>query len=615
MEDRAPFTPADQADQILAAIVDASDDAIMVTTLEGVIQTWNRGAERLYGYTSDEMIGRSIAALIPAGWPDDLTSVLDRVGTGKRVVNAEVVRQTKDGRHIDVALTTLPITAMDRVVGAVNIARDLGAQKRAELGQRTSDMRWRAVIASAVDGIVVIDAKGRIEAFNPAAERLFGYKEREILGRNVTVLMPSPYRAEHDGYLSRYLDTNMAKIIGIGREVTGLRRDGTVFPLHLSVGEMSVGGERKFTGILHDLTERVRLDERLRSSEAHWRSIVESAVDGIIVIDASGRIEAFNPAAERLLGYAEAEVIGQNVNVLMPSPYHEEHDGYLARYLQTGAAKIIGIGREVRALRRDGTTLPVHLAVGEMTVNGERKFTGILHDLSSRVRMEEQLRDQAALARLGEMAAVLAHEIKNPLAGIRGAVQVIGGRLPVASRDHAIMNEVVKRIDSLNNLMQDLLLFARPPQPKPTIVDLAELVSTTAGLLTADPRVANIRVEIRGAAPPIMADPDLLTIVFVNLLVNGAHAMEGQGVIRVSVTPDNGVCEVAFKDDGPGIPADIRERIFTPFFTTKSKGTGLGLATAKRLIDAHAGRIAVDCPPDGGTVVTVQLPAEHPALT
>jgi len=185
----------------------------------------------------------------------------------------------------------------------------------------------------------------------------------------------------------------------------------------------------------------------------------------------------------------------------------------------------------------------------------------------------------------------------------------------VASRDHAIMNEVVKRIDSLNNLMQDLLLFARPPQPKPTIVDLAELVSTTAGLLTADPRVANIRVEIRGAAPPIMADPDLLTIVFVNLLVNGAHAMEGQGVIRVSVTPDNGVCEVAFKDDGPGIPADIRERIFTPFFTTKSKGTGLGLATAKRLIDAHAGRIAVDCPPDGGTVVTVQLPAEHPALT
>jgi len=193
MEDRPPLNPADQADQILAAIVDASDDAIIVTTLEGIIQTWNRGAERLYGYTAADMTGRSIAALIPAGQPDDLTIVLDRIRTGKRVVNDEAVRQTKDGRHVDVALTLLPIQAADRVTGAVIIARDLGAQKRAELGQRTSDMRWRAVIASAVDGIVVIDAKGRIEAFNPAAERLFGYKEREVLGRNVTVLMPAPH--------------------------------------------------------------------------------------------------------------------------------------------------------------------------------------------------------------------------------------------------------------------------------------------------------------------------------------------------------------------------------------------------------------------------------------
>ena len=123
--------------------------------------------------------------------------------------------------------------------------------------------------------------------------------------------MPSPYHEEHDGYLERYLSTGAAKIIGIGREVTGRRRDGSTFPLHLSVGEMTIGGERKFTGMLHDLTERVRLEERLRASEARWRAIIESAVDGIIVIDEHGRIEAFNPAAERLFGYAEADVIGQ----------------------------------------------------------------------------------------------------------------------------------------------------------------------------------------------------------------------------------------------------------------------------------------------------------------
>src|ERR1044071_4331613 len=132
-------------------------------------------------------------------------------------------------------------------------------------------------------------------------------------------------------------------------------------------------------------------------SDARWRSIIESAVDGIIVIDAHGLIEAFNPAAERLFGYTEAEVLGRNVNLLMPSPYHEEHDGYLARYLATGVQKIIGIGREVTALRRDGTTFPVHLAVGEVTVNGQRKFTGILHDMTQRVQIEAQLREQTSL--------------------------------------------------------------------------------------------------------------------------------------------------------------------------------------------------------------------------
>ena len=280
-----------------------------------------------------------------------------------------------------------------------------------QAGVRAADLRdvnerLRSIIDSAVDGIIVIDVKGRIEAFNRGAERLFGYPESEVLGRNVNMLMPSPDHDAHDGYLAKYLETGAAKIIGVGRQVTGRRRDGTTFPLHLSVGEMSIQGERKFTGVLHDLSERMRLDEDLRASEARWRSVIDSAVDGIVVIDAYGRIEAFNPAAERLFGYAEHEVIGRNVNILMPSPYHEEHDTYLARHLATGVQKIIGTGREVMGLRRDGRTFPLHLSVGKMTVGGERKFTGILHDLSARVQIEEQLREQTSLARLGEMAAV-----------------------------------------------------------------------------------------------------------------------------------------------------------------------------------------------------------------
>ena len=294
--------------------------------------------------------------------------------------------------------------------------------------------------------------------------------------------------------------------------------------------------------------------------------------------------------------------------MLMPSPYHEEHDRYLARYLATGHAQDHRHRPGSKGLRKDGTTFPLHLSVGQITIDGERKFTGILHDLTARMRMKEQLREQAGLARLGEMAAVIAHEVKNPLAGIRGAIQVFATRMAQESGDQLIVKEIVSRIDSLDQMMKDLLLFARPPQLRRSPTDIVPLVTTTGHLLAQDPALQEIKVDVDGAAPPVTADPDMLKIVFQNLLINGAHAMKGQGRIRVAVSSIDTSCQIAFVDSGPGIPADIRDKIFTPFFTTKSRGSGLGLPTAKRLIEAHNGQIAIDCPPTGGTTVVIRLP-------
>lgn len=350
----------------------------------------------------------------------------------------------------------------------------------------------------------------------------------------------------------------------------------------------------------------------VRDSHARLRSVIDSAVDGIIVIDDRGLIESFNPGAERLFGYTEAEVLGRNVHVLMPSPYREEHDGYLSRYIDTGRAKIIGTGREVTGLRRDGTTFPLHLSVGEMVIGGDRKFTGIVHDLTTRVQMEEQLRERAALAKLGEMAAVIAHEVKNPLAGVRGAIQVVGRRLPPGSGDAPIVEEILSRLDALNRLIDDLLIFARPSHPRLGPVELGPLLRTTAELICRDPHLAGVSVEVAGAAPPIRADSEMLKIVFQNLLVNAAQAMHRAGTIHVSIDAAPGTARVSVRDAGPGIPPEIREKVFTAFFTTKSRGSGLGLATARRLVEAHHGEIAVECPPGGGTTVSVHLPAHSP---
>jgi two-component system sensor kinase FixL len=418
--------------------------------------------------------------------------------------------------------------------------------------------------------------------------------------------VPEAYREELAGFMRRVAaGERLDRVETVRVTKTGERREVslTIAPLRNETGQI-IGAST----IARDVTQRNRDLAHVRGSESRLRSIVESAVDGIVVIDARGIMEAFNPGAERLFGYTASEVVGRNVSMLMPSPYQEEHDGYLARYLRTGERRIIGIGREVTAKRKDGTTFPIQLSVGEMAVDGQRKFTGIIHDLSSRVRVEEQLREQAALVRLGEMAAVIAHEVKNPLAAVRGAIQVIGRRLGPESREAGVITDIIARIDTLNLLVKDLLLFARPPQPKPMSIEPTALLSTTAALLGADAAHRDVRVVISGGAPNILADPELLKIVFINLLINGSQAMQGKGVITIAVAQQDALCRITITDAGPGIPAEVRDKLFTPFVTTKSRGTGLGLSTVKRLVEAHHGSIRLDSPPGGGATVTIDLP-------
>ena len=183
--------------------------------------------------------------------------------------------------------------------------------------------RLRSVVNHVLDGIITIDDHGTVTTFNPAAERIFGFAASEVIGQNVKMLMPEPYHSQHDGYLADYLQTGQAKIIGIGREVVGRRKDGSTFPMDLAVSEFRLGEERYFTGIVRDITERKRAEDELREAEERMRSVVDHVIDGIITIDEHGTVESYNPAAEKHLRLLRrSEVIGKNVKMLMPEPYH-----------------------------------------------------------------------------------------------------------------------------------------------------------------------------------------------------------------------------------------------------------------------------------------------------
>ncbi|MBW2271275.1 MAG: PAS domain S-box protein [Deltaproteobacteria bacterium] len=268
---------------------------------------------------------------------------------------------------------------------------------QAELAEATA--RVRATLDAAIDGIVTIDASGTIEAANTAALALFGYTAEELVGENVKRLMPPPYRDEHDGYLKAYRETGEKRIIGIGREVVGVRKDGTTFPMEVSVGEADAGDRKIFAGVIRDITERKETERELRDSLSQMSSVLETAVDGIISISDHGIVESFNRAAERIFGYRAQETISKNVRMLMPPSYADEHDGYLRTFLRTGKKNIIGVGREVTGLRKDGTTFPMDLSVSEAFGNSRRTFTGTVRDLTERREAEQA---QASLASILE---------------------------------------------------------------------------------------------------------------------------------------------------------------------------------------------------------------------
>jgi two-component system CheB/CheR fusion protein len=328
----------------------------------------------------------------------------------------------------------------------------------------------------------------------------------------------------------------------------------------------------------------------------------------VATTNVKGEITFANDKFVEISKYPREELLGQDHRIIN-SGYHSKE--FMRELWTTIANGRIWRG-ELRNRAKDGTFYWVDTTIVPF-LNELRKpyqYMAIRYDITDRKRSEERLREQAALARLGEMAAVVAHEVKNPLAAIKGALQVIGGRLPPESRDRLIVADVVARVDSLNDIVQDLLVFARPREPKLTPVSVAELLESTAILVRKDPAHPSIGITVSGARPIVPLDIEQMRTVFLNVLLNAAQASGSSGRIDVTIGTDEAaaMATIAIADDGPGIPPEVRPKVFEPFFTTKHRGTGLGLPTARRVVERHRGTIDIDCPPSGGTIVTLTLP-------
>ena len=369
--------------------------------------------------------------------------------------------------------------------------------------------------------------------------------------------------------------------------------------------------------------------EALQEREARLRSILETAPDAIIVIDERGIMESYSPAAERLFGYGAEEALGQNVSILMPSPYRERHDSYLRHYLTTGERRIIGIGRVVVGRRKDGSTFPMELAVGEAIVNGRRVFTGFIRDLTERQlaesRMQElqsELLHVSRLSDVGQMASALAHELNQPLAAIVNYVQAMrrllhASGLPLPPRIIETMDKTVVQAARAGEIIQHLRSFIRKGESERRREDLNKVVeeATALGLVGAKEGGIGVRVELSPDPMPVFIDKVQIQQVVFNLIRNSVEALPASNIRILAVSTargDDRLAHVAVSDTGPGLAQKVMDQLFQPFVTTKEKGMGLGLSICRSIVEAHGGRLWAT--PNAPTGVTFQfsLPlAEH----
>lgn len=508
---------------------------------------------------------------------------------------------------------------------------DLAEKRAAELMK--SEVRAEGVLNTVLDGIITIDGRGIIQTFNPAAERLFGYAAQEVIGQNVKILMPEPYHSEHDGYLEHYAETHEARIIGIGREVTGKRRDGSTFPMELAVNELEKGSGKGYVGIVHDITERKQAESELRAVTAMRKAILDSANFSIIATNPEGLITVFNEGAQRMLGYTADEVVGK----LSPAVLHVPDEiAARAKALSDELGTTIEPGFEAFVVktrdgmpdenewtyvRKDGSTYPVLLSVTALfdaagVIYG---YLGIGYDITERKRMELMKR---------EFISTVSHELRTPLTSIRGALGLVAGGATGALPDKAkdLISIASTNCDRLVRLINDILDMEKIESGKMVFdmrpLDLPALVNEAIAANQAYAAQHQTAIVVDGELPGlrVVGDRDRLIQVMTNLLSNAAKFTSPGGSVHVSLEQQGAYARIAVRDEGPGIAEEFQSRLFQKFSqadasnTRKKGGTGLGLSITRAIVEHISGRISYQTEKNKGTTFFVDLPLQAAAM-
>ena len=615
------------ATELTAAYWEQNPDALLVLSPQGVVLEWNPAAELIFGYSQAEVQGRSMFDLIvPQGraHEEDLfrTEAL-RLGTSVQ----EAVRRRKDGSLVHVNVSTKAVCDADgQVLYFLSSKKDV-TQLKVQRDAKLLEARFRDLLESTPDAIVMVNVTGRIVLVNSQAERVFGYPRSELLGQAVEVLLPHRYRGAHLGHRSGFFGQPRTRTMGAGLELHGLRKDGGEFPVEISLSPIDTEEGTMVMSAIRDITDRKRADQK-------FKDLLEAAPDAMVIVNREGHIVLVNSQAVKLFGWSRDELLGQPIELLVPQRFSARHPDHRRNFFAEPRTRSMGAGLELHCLRKDGSEFPVEISLSPLDTEEGLFVSSAIRDVTERKRIEQVLRDKnlelenAALVK-DRFLASMSHELRTPLNAIIGFTGTLLMKLPgpLNAEQEKQLRIVQTGARHLLSLINDLLDVAKLNANKVTLtlelVDCKTLVEEVSATLQMEARRKGLAFAVH--TPPVdvllLTDRRALSQILINLVGNAIKFTQ-QGRVDVVLQdlqlPTGRVVQLHVQDTGPGIPLQEQPRLFEAFSRVESadrrhhEGTGLGLHLSRKLAEALGGTLGFDSTEGLGSTFTLQLP-EHVA--
>ena len=601
-------------------------------TPKRIIRFASEGCEDLTGYTPQELYS-DVRCWCALAHEDDREpvrrAVIEAVSDG-RPFEVQYRIRTKDGTQKWILERGCGVAnEQGKVRWLEGFISDATALKESEAALARSEAYSSAIVAKAVEGIITLDADGRIDSVNRAAEKMFGYGPSELVGQNVQTLVPEPFRKEHAGHLAHYSTTGQSSILGKGREVSAQRKDGSIFPIYLAASEISVDNEKRFAAIIRDISDEKAAKDSLRSAERRFRAVFDQqyqlasilSPDGVVLETNEKSLEIAGPERETIVGAKFWEVPwwchSTDLQDRMRDAVRKAASGKTERFEATcscGPVTPTTLDFSIRPIK-DKTGRVVFLVTESRDISEQK-----LAEEEAR-QHRERIAHVSRLSTLGEMAAGIAHEINQPLTAISLFAQA--GRRLIESGNVEKMGEVCTKLNEhalrASDVVERMQTMARQGENNKEIVDCNELMESAVKLAESEARIHDMRIEFEKGSdlPPISVDGVQIQQVALNLLRNGMEASvagdsgdDRSVTLRTCRSGANGI-EVSVSDEGSGVPEDRIDKLFTPFSTTKKSGMGMGLSISQAIVRAHGGQIGFRNNDGGGATFSFTLPAAH----